>query len=112
MRQAGILAAAAIYALDNSLPNIAHDHAKARHLAEELARIQSLRIDMSEVQTNMVFIDIAPTGKSQSEVLESLAGRGVLLTPERSTFIRAVTHLDVSDADVEEAIRAFRAIFR
>ncbi|HTK82059.1 MAG TPA: low-specificity L-threonine aldolase [Bacteroidota bacterium] len=111
MRQAGILAAAALYALDHHIGRLAEDHAKARYLFDELKAVQRLRIDPSEVQTNMVFIDIAQTGKSQAEVMDLLKLNGILVTPERHSSIRAVTHLDVSMEHVHEAARVIKRLF-
>jgi threonine aldolase len=111
MRQAGILAAAAMYALDNNIERLKDDHEHARLFASELAGIPSLTIDLNEVQTNMIFIDIAGTGKSQREVLGLLQERGVRLSPERATCIRAVMHLDVARPDVMSAAEVFHSLF-
>jgi threonine aldolase len=111
MRQVGFLAAAALYALDNNISRLKDDHEKARHLATELSTFEKLVIDLGEVQTNMVFIDITKSGKTQIEVINALKERGVLVTAERQTYIRAVTHLDVSMDQVEEAVDVFRQLF-
>jgi threonine aldolase len=112
MRQVGFLAAAALYALDHNIDRLKEDHAKAHYLAEQLMKIGALTIDMTEVQTNMVFIDIAGSGKSQTEAMDLLKAQGVLVTPERHSSLRAVTHLDVSQAEVEKAVEGFRKVFR
>ena len=112
MRQAGILAGAAIYALDHNLGRLPEDHEKARLLAGELSGLKSFAINMEEVQTNMVIADVSPSGKTQEEVLTLLKSEGVLLTPERATSIRAVTHLDVSMEEVKRAAGVFRKRFR
>ena len=103
MRQAGILAAAALYALEHNVARMADDHHNARWLAESLQDINGLEMDMASIQTNMVIIDVARSGKSQDEALRLLAAKGVLLTSERATSIRAVTHLDVTH---EQCVRA------
>ncbi len=111
MRQAGILAAAALYALDHNIERLSEDHAKARRFAGELANIRRLGVNLNEVQTNMVIVDVEKTGKSQGEVLELLKSKNVLLTPERATSIRAVMHLDVSMEEVESAAAVFQSLF-
>jgi len=112
MRQVGILAAAALYALDHNIERLSEDHRKAKYFAGELSGISGFRIDKNEVQTNMVIADIGGTGKTQSEVLDLMRSKGVLLTSERLTSIRAVMHLDVSMEDVEEAARQIKQLFR
>ena len=111
MRQVGILAAAAHYALDHNIERLKEDHDKAKYFAGALHGLRQLRIDMSEVQTNMVIADIRPTGKSQSDVLNLLKSKGVLLTPERFSSIRAVMHLDVSMKQVQKAAAVFNSLF-
>ena len=111
MRQAGILAAAALYALDHNIARLAEDHASAKHFASELATIKGFAIDLPSVQTNMVITDIAGTGKSRDEVLHLCSEAGVLMTPERESSVRAVTHLDVSAEDVREAAARIVRIF-
>ncbi len=112
MRQAGFLAAAATYALDHNIARLADDHKNARWFAESLMGLSQLEIDLDNVQTNMVIMDVKRSGRSQREVLELLAGKGVLLTPERHSGIRAVTHLNVSRTDVETASKVFHSIFQ
>jgi threonine aldolase len=111
MRQVGILAAACIYALEHNLKRLAEDHANARWLAEELASLPGLNVDLDRVETNIVLIDIAPSGRSTEEVLADLRREGVLLVPFGPTTLRAVTHLDVDREDIERAVDAFRRVF-
>ncbi len=111
MRQVGILAAAALYALDHNIQRLKEDHDKAKYLANALSCLKKLKLNMDEVQTNMVIADIAGTGKTQDEVLEILQGHGVLVTPERRSSIRAVTHLDVSFDQVKRAGKVFQELF-
>lgn len=111
MRQVGVLAAAAEYALEHNFQKLSDDHAKASVLAHELSKIRSLKINLQNVQTNMVMIDIEATGKKQSDVLTMLKQNGILCTPERSTWIRAVTHLDVSMDDIRQAVKVFQSLF-
>jgi threonine aldolase len=106
MRQAGIVAAAGIYALDHHVDRLAEDHARARRLAEGL-RGAGLPIDLDQVETNFVQIDLAPLGLSAAEGLERLEREGVGLswTPH-PTVLRALTHLDIGDEDIDRAIEA------
>jgi threonine aldolase len=103
MRQAGILAAAAIYALDNNISRLEEDHQKARVLAELLSVVPGFSIDMGAVQSNIVIVDVTKTGKTVEQVLALLRQKGVLLTPGNFMGIRAVAHLDVSMEDVRKA---------
>ncbi|MBI5474162.1 MAG: low-specificity L-threonine aldolase [Ignavibacteriae bacterium] len=111
MRQAGILAAAGIYALDHNRERLKEDHAKLRYLADELTRISSLSIDREAVQTNILLIGIEKTGKTQEEVLALLKSKGVLLTLGNWMSVRAVTHLDVSMEQVKQAAGIFHELF-
>ena len=107
MRQAGILAAAGIYALEHHVQRLVEDHANAKALAEGLAGIKQIKIDPAAVQTNMVFASIPP---EQVEGLNAhLKQAGILILP--SANLRLVTHLDVSAADVERVVTAFQGYF-
>jgi threonine aldolase len=106
MRQAGIVAAAGLYALDHHVERIADDHANARRLAEGLAE-RGLPVAPDAVETNFVFLDVGRAGIPVDEALERLRGEGVLFSPAVPRgVLRAVTHLDVSADDVELAIGA------
>ena len=104
MRQAGIVAAAGMYALDHHVALLADDHARARRLADGWYAA-GLPVEPGEVETNFVQLDVAPLGLSKWEVISRLeeAGVGVSNTVH-ATKLRAVTHLDVSDDDIEAAI--------
>jgi threonine aldolase len=103
MRQAGIVAAAAVYALDHHVERIADDHARARRLAEGLFDAGA-RVDLEQVETNFVQIDVGP---DRAAAIERMKEHGVLVsTTVHPTIVRAVTHLDVGDEDIEEAIEA------
>lgn len=104
MRQAGIIAAAGLYALDHNVERLAEDHANAQLLARGLAGIPGIRLDVERVETNMVFFDVAGTGLTAQEVVDRLLARGVRMGAVGRTLIRAVTHLDVSRDDVERAV--------
>jgi threonine aldolase len=104
MRQAGIVAAAALYALEHNVERLAEDHARARRLAEGWSDA-GVPIDLERVQTNFVQIDVGALGWSPREALAALEAAGVLLSGTvHATVVRAVTHLDVDDADVERAL--------
>jgi threonine aldolase len=106
MRQAGIVAAAGLYALDRHVDRIADDHARARRLAEGLVEA-GLKVDLEQVETNFVQIDVGP---DRADAIERLKERGVLVsTTVHPTIVRAVTHLDISDEDIEVAVEAIPA---
>jgi threonine aldolase len=106
MRQAGIVAAAALYALDHHVDRIADDHARARRLGEGLADA-GVDVDLEQVETNFVQIDVGP---ERADAIDRLKANGVLVsTTVHPTVVRAVTHLDISDDDVETAIGAISA---
>lgn len=112
MRQAGILAAAGIYALDNNISRLKEDHAKAKFLAIELAKNPVFSIDMESVQTNIIIIDLQESGKLPEEVLSQLRAKGVLLTAGNYMGIRAVTHMDVSMEEVQKAAQIIQDTIR
>jgi threonine aldolase len=102
MRQAGILAAAGVYALEHHIERLHEDHARARALAAAAAaNIDGLRVVTPE--TNIVMFDIVRTGVTAADVLSRLAAHGVLLTEFSPTRLRAVTHLDIDDDAVQRA---------
>ncbi len=106
MRQAGIIAAAGIYALEHNLARLADDHTRARVLANGLAALPGLEVDLRKVQTNMVFAGTRESGMPAAELMDRLAEQGVLALDEAPWSIRFVTHLDLDDADIEQAIAA------
>lgn len=107
MRQAGILAAAALHALDHHVERLAEDHANARLLADGLDGIAGLRV-RRPVETNIVLLDTSAARLGPMEVVGMLIGAGVRCLPMNATTVRLVTHLDVSRADVEHAVRVAR----
>lgn len=111
MRQAGILAAAGLHALEHHVDRLADDHRRARRLAEALARLPGLEVDLEAVQTNMVYIGL-PAGADNAAWLAELKARGVLAGAVKPGLLRAVTHLDVDDAGIDAAIGAFTALAR
>jgi threonine aldolase len=108
-RQAGIMAAAGLIALEEGPKRLHIDHANARRLAEGIAEILPGAADPAETATNIVFVDVAGTGHSLSEWEQRLAAEGVLVTmvPGR---IRMLTHADVAAPDIEQALGAWRRV--
>ena len=106
MRQAGILAAAGLIALEDSPAKLPVDHANARFLAEGLARIPGIEVDPAMVDTNIVVFDISATGLVPADVSAHLRGRGVLMNAINQRCLRAVTHYDVDRAQCAQALAA------
>jgi threonine aldolase len=105
MRQAGIVAAAGIYALDHNVERLADDHARARRLGEGWAEA-GLPVDLELVQTNFVQLDVAALGLTEQEALGRIREQGVLLSQTKPGVLRAVTSLEVDDDDIEQALGA------
>ncbi len=103
MRQAGIVAAAGLYALDHNLERLADDHARARRLAEGWVEA-GLPVDLELVETNFVQLNVAALGLGETEALERIRAHGVLLSQTRPGTLRAVTHLDIDDDDIDRAL--------
>jgi threonine aldolase len=112
MRQAGMLAAAGIYALENHTTRLAEDHANARFLAGELAQLTGLRISGHMGPTNIVMIDVSATAWNASEWCQRLKAQGVLLSQLGDYLIRAVTHYDVDRAACEQAVQHIKEVWR
>jgi threonine aldolase len=105
MRQAGIVAAAALYALDHHVERLAEDHARAKRLAEGLAEA-GLPVDVDAVETNFVGLDVAALGLTVSEAQERIEQEGVLVGGLRPGVVRVATYLGVTDEDIERAVEA------
>ena len=101
MRQAGVLAAAGLYALQHQVERLAEDHAKAAHLGEALA---GLGYSVEPVQTNMVYVQL---GERAGQIKAFMAERGIVVSA--APRLRLVTHLDVSAEQIEQVIEAFAA---
>jgi len=111
MRQVGVIAAAGVYALKHNVRRLGEDHARARRLAEAIASIPVLAVDLATVETNIVVIDVSATGRSVDECVAGLERQGVLVVPFGRTRMRAVAHLDIDDGDIDRAIAAFETVF-
>ena len=112
MRQAGVIAAAGLIALEKGPKRLRIDHENAGLLAERLAEIPGIRINPAKVQTNIVIYDIQQTGLSSADFLAELARRKVLGVPVDAEKIRMVTHLDVDLKNVEEAVETIREMLK
>jgi threonine aldolase len=110
MRQAGFLAAAALYALDNHVGRLAEDHRNARVIAQAIADTPGLRLEPSRVETNLVWFQADPDLGTDEEVADRLRKRGVLVIPFGGQALRACTHLDVSAAQAERAAETIRRV--
>ncbi len=103
MRQAGVLAAPGLIALEESPARLDEDHRNARYLAERLAEIPGIKIDLARVQTNILVFDISGTGLSASEFSRELKSQGILANGIDATHMRMVTHRDVTRDECERA---------
>lgn len=112
MRQAGILAAAGLYALEHHVERLVEDHANARLLGEKLSDIDGLTVDLTRVQTNMVFCEVTKPGMNALTVMSRLREAGVWVNALSPTSIRSVCHLGVTRDDVLVAAEKFAAVIR
>jgi threonine aldolase len=108
LRQAGIVAAAGLYALDHHVERLAEDHVRARRLAEGLAELPGVGLDPALVETNIVVFEVADA----PAWVGALAGLGVRMGARGAHHVRAVTHLDVGDAGIDTALAAAGAVAR
>jgi threonine aldolase len=103
MRQTGVLAAAGLIALDSMVDRLAEDHANARTLAEGLAELPGVSCDLSRVQTNLVYFDLAK--KSAAEFTDACRRRGLLSEATGRQRVRFVTHYGITAANVQSALQ-------
>jgi threonine aldolase len=109
MRQAGVVAAAGVYALDHHIERLGDDHARARRLAEALAEA-GIRVELDRVETNFVQIDVGSLAIDRADALARLREAGVGLSATiHPTVIRAVTHLEITDDDIDHAAELISA---
>jgi threonine aldolase len=106
MRQAGVLAAAGIVALETMVDRLAEDHATARRLAQGLIALPGVVLDPGRIQTNIVIFELAPGAPSPAEFSAGLSARGVKLNPIGGRKLRAVTHYGIQIADIDAALEA------
>ncbi|MBN2105545.1 low-specificity L-threonine aldolase [bacterium] len=112
MRQAGIIAAGALYAVEHHISRMKEDHDNARFLAEILSALPGVHVDLTSVQTNIVYFDVSQTGKNGDTIQELLQKNGVQVISVGPTRLRAVTHLDISRQQIEQAAIVFKKIFQ
>jgi threonine aldolase len=112
MRQAGILAAAGLYALDHHVERLVEDHRNLRRLAEGIARIPGLSVDPDAHPTNIAYVKITRADRTAMDLLGALKKDGVLANATGPSEIRLVTHLDVERSDIDAAIEKFERAMR
>jgi threonine aldolase len=108
MRQAGVVAAAALYALEHHVERLADDHRHARVIAQAVADTPGLRLDPPEVETNLIWFEVEPELGTAREVAAALQQRGMLVHTAGPHTLRACTHLDVSAVQAERAAETIR----
>ncbi len=112
MRQAGILAAAGLIALEKMPARLHEDHANAKFLATELAKLPGLKIDPKSVQTNILIVDISGTGLGATEFTRRLGEKGLLIGSVNNEIVRFVTHMDVDRAACERAVQIVKEVLK
>ncbi len=112
MRQAGIIAAAALYAIEHNIDRLAEDHANAKRLAAGIAELPGVSIDVAAVETNILYIDVAESTGTAKSLCDKLREHNVWMLPTGPQRIRAVTHLDVTREDIDRALAVMNAVLR
>jgi threonine aldolase len=112
MRQAGILAAAGLYALEHNIGRLKQDHQNAQRLAAALTKIPAVSLDPVHVETNIIVFDVKLGHRSTYEVVTALKAGGVLINAVGPQSFRAVTHLDVSADDIDRAAQVFATVLK
>jgi len=110
MRQAGIIAAAGVFALRQHVGRLTVDHDNAKFLARGLAELRGIALNPDEVETNIVIHDISRTGRTAREIADDLLNHGLRMSVVSPDRLRAVTHLDISRKDVEEALQIVKRV--
>ncbi|HER24285.1 MAG TPA: low-specificity L-threonine aldolase [Candidatus Atribacteria bacterium] len=110
MRQAGVLAAAGIIALENMVERLEEDHKNARFLGEGLADIKGIEVDLETIQTNMVYFDLKKSAMDTFQFLPKLAAYNILGSPRPPTQVRLVTHYGIDKEDIDNTIKAIKEI--
>lgn len=105
MRQAGVLAAAGIIALEENIDRLAEDHANAAKLAQGLFEIPGIAIDPAQIKSNLVFFDVIKAGLTATELADKLNAKGVRVLASSPTRIRAVTHYYITSDDIDRALK-------
>ena len=108
MRQSGVLAAAGLYALNHNIGRLADDHANARLFADLVTNTPGIRVFPEIIESNILFLDIAETGKSTNQINAALLKNGIRLNAESATRFRVVTHIDISREQIQTAANAIK----
>jgi threonine aldolase len=112
MRQAGVLAAAGIVALEEMVDRLADDHANAKKLAVGLAELPGISIDPNQIQTNIVFFEIIREGSTPEEFVRQIDAEGIRMLPVGPHKVRAVTHYHISSADIDQALGVISRVIK
>lgn len=107
MRQAGVLAAAVVYAIDHHVDRLQEDHDNAKLFAEKIAKFEAFTPTFDTVDTNILFFEVAPEAGTAQSVCNAAAELGVLMLPTSQTTVRVVTHLGITRDDALTAIERF-----
>ena len=110
MRQAGIIAAPGIIALEEMIDRLKDDHKNARRLAEGISKIEGIQIDLNRVQTNMVCFDVDDLGLSAETFVMILKENGILALPLAEKKVRMVTHRGIESKDIEKSIEVIENV--
>jgi threonine aldolase len=106
LRQAGIVAAAALHAMQHHVARLSDDHQNARDLADQISQIDGITIDPQTVETNLIYFEVDPALGTAVQLAGALKSRGVLIGPSGGQRMRAVTHLDVTSQDIQQVVEA------
>jgi threonine aldolase len=112
MRQAGVLAAAGLVALEDGPKRLLMDHENAKHLARGLASIPGITVNVEKVQTNIVIFSLEGSGMQSADFISELRNRNILVLPVDDIRVRMVTHLELDRAAIDRAIEAASEIMR
>ena len=112
MRQAGIIAAAGIIALEEMVDRLAEDHENARHLAEGIAGIRGLSIDLERVQTDIVYFELVSNRLTADELVTELGKKGIKILCVGPRRLRAVTHYGISAEDIDLTVKALGEVMK
>lgn len=112
MRQAGVIAAAALYAIEHNLDRLAEDHTNAARLAEAVGNMPGISIDQATVDTNIVYFRVLPTAGTAKSICGAIREKGVWMLPVGPQRVRAVTHLDVSNKGIERAAKVLLGVLK
>jgi threonine aldolase len=110
MRQVGILAAGALFALDHNIGRLKKDHDNAKLLAKELSNLPGIHLDLNSVQTNIIIFEMSGRSESAEEIISKLKAKGVLISGMGISTLRAVTHLDVSREQIQRASETIKSL--